>query len=98
VHSEEKRTQIYKQRQKWLVDNNFFMQSQKWFFCNPLMGCSTPTLEQKIFYMTGIAHKNLQQWYKSNIYGITKMNLLQEDNTQISNVLLQTKLLKYCMY
>ena len=43
--------------------------------------------------MTGIAHKILQRWY-SNIYGITKMHLLQEDNTQISHVLLQTKIIE----
>jgi hypothetical protein len=43
-----KEHRFYKQRQKWLVDNNYFMQSQKWFFCFPLMGCSTPsTLKQK---------------------------------------------------
>ena len=81
-----------------MVDNNYFMQSQKWFFCNPLMGCSTPTLNKKMFNMTGMAHKNLQRWYKKYIYGITKMHLLQEDNTQISHVLLQTKLLRYCTH
>ena len=34
--------------QKWLVDNNYFMQSQKWFVCNPLMGCRLHTVKHKI--------------------------------------------------
>ena len=41
-----KERRFYEQRQKCLVDNNYFVQNQKWFVSNPLMGCSTPTVKK----------------------------------------------------
>jgi hypothetical protein len=55
-----KEHRFYNQRQKWLVDKDYFIQSQKWFFRNPLvMGCSKPTAKEKIVHHDRISAQEL---------------------------------------
>jgi hypothetical protein len=42
-----------------VVDNKYFMQSQKWFIHSPLMGCSTPTVKQEIVQHDRISTQEL---------------------------------------
>jgi hypothetical protein len=54
-----KEHRFYEQRQKWLVDNNYFVQNQKWLVRNPLTGCSTPIVKQKIVQHDRISTQKL---------------------------------------